>query len=124
LLGITAKTDKHRKGLISFIAAWAIDHPGAKVNNAEVFPHHAKKLRDTVFVERRKPVALLVRDLVRILRTRKKKSDTVSIDKDLGEARRRETLAALERLKALGYDESSALDAAQAVLRARFAELV
>ncbi|MFO0617769.1 MAG: serine protein kinase PrkA [Polyangiaceae bacterium] len=127
LLGITAKPEEHRKGLISFIAAWAIDHPGQKVVNQDVFPDYVKKLKETVFVERRKPVALLVRDLVRVLRSRKEKGtpkEDKDVDKDLGEARRRETLAALERLKSIGYDDASALDAASAVLRARYAELV
>lgn len=127
LLGITAKPEEHRKGLISFIAAWAIDHPGQKVVNEVVFPDYVKKLKETVFVERRKPVALLVRDLVRVLRSRKEKGTQTAdkeVDKDLGEARRRETLQALERLRSIGYDEASALDAASAVLRARYAELV
>lgn len=123
LLGVTQKAEDHRRGLISFIAAWAIDHPGQRHENAIVFPHLLKKLRDAVFVERKKPVALLVRDLVQVLRTRKEKGE-VTFDKDLAEARRKDALAALERLLAMGYDESSALDAATAVLRARYAELV
>jgi predicted Ser/Thr protein kinase len=124
LLGVTQKAEDHRRGLISFIAAWAIDHPGQRHENAVVFPHLLKKLRDAVFTERRKPVALLVRDLVQVLRIRAEKGDQAKIDKDLGEGRRKEALAALERLKALGYDDASALDAATAVLRFRYAELV
>ena len=123
LVGITQKPDEHRRSVISFIAAWAIDHPGLKLDNAAVFPDLVKKLREAVFVERRKPVALLVRDLVSVLRSRKEKGD-VAGDKDLGEGRRREALVTLERLKTMGYDDASALDAATAVLRARFAELV
>jgi serine protein kinase len=91
--------------------------------NQVVFPELVKRLREAVFAERKKPVALLVRDLTRILRERKEAKVEKS-DKDLNEARRRETEAMLDRLKALGYDEDSALDAATAVLRHRFAELV
>ncbi|MBK6516636.1 MAG: serine protein kinase PrkA [Polyangiaceae bacterium] len=122
-LGVQAKNDEHRRSLISSIAAWAIDHPGQKVVYAVVFPELVKRLREAVFAERKKPVALLVRDLTRILRERKEAKVEKS-DKDLNEARRRETEAMLDRLKALGYDEDSALDAATAVLRHRFAELV
>lgn len=127
LIGITQKNEEHRKSLISFIAAWAIDHPGQRAVNEIVFPELLRKLQEAVFAERRKPIALLVRDLVRVLRERKdakEKGEERATDKDLGEARRREAGAMLERLKKMGYDEDSALDAASAILRARFHELV
>jgi predicted Ser/Thr protein kinase len=154
LLGVTAKHDEHRRGLISYIAAWAIDHPGQKVQYDLVFPDLLKKLKEAVFADRRKPVALLVRDLVRILRERKRareieaakaaaaaaaaanaevvipdpklveKDPALGETRDLGEGRRREAAAMLARLIEMGYDESSAQDAAMAVLRGRFAELV
>jgi predicted Ser/Thr protein kinase len=144
LLGVSQKNEEHRRGLISFIAAWAIDHPGQRAVNETVFPDLLKKLKEAVFAERRKPIALLVRDLVRILRERKEAREkaareaegtSTAADKrhddraatgtgDLGEARRREATAMLERLFKMGYDEDSALDAASAVLRARFHELV
>ena len=125
LLGVAPdKFDDHRRGLISFIAAWAIDHPGQKVVNEVVFPDHLRKMREAVFVERRKPVALLVRDLVRVLREKQQTEEQKAHGKDLGETRRREAAEMLARLKSLGYDEESALDAASAVLKARFSELV
>ena len=43
---------------------------------------------------------------------------------DLHEEERRNATLALGRLKEMGYCEHCALDAASAVLRARFAELV
>jgi hypothetical protein len=113
--------------------------------NEVVFPDLLKKLQEAVFAERRKPIALLVRDLVRLLRERKeareKAAEKLAVasgeqpaerprqtdrnaNADLGEARRREATAMLERLFRLGYQEDSALDAASAVLRARFHELV
>jgi len=145
LLGVTQKNEEHRRGLISFIAAWAIDHPGERAVNETVFPDLLRKLKEAVFAERRKPIALLVRDLVRILRERREAREKAvreadqlaaglapkaAVEKlatgtgDLGEARRREATAMLERLFKMGYDEDSALDAASAVLRARFHELV
>jgi predicted Ser/Thr protein kinase len=45
LLGVRAKHEDHRRGLISTIAAWAIDHPGAKIVNSVVFPQQMRKLR-------------------------------------------------------------------------------
>lgn len=132
LLGVTAKNEEHRRTFISAIAAWAIDHPGEKLSNDVVFPDLQKNLRDAVFKERKKPVALLVRDLVRILRVKRdreaaKTADAPSADKelgDLGEPRRKEAWAMMERLRTMGYDEESALDAAVAVLKTRYADLV
>ncbi len=68
LLGVKQKNEEHRRGLISTIAAWAIDHPGQKIVNSVVFPQPMKRLRETFFADRRKGVALVVRDLVSLLR--------------------------------------------------------
>ncbi len=122
LLGVTEKHDDHRRTLISAIAAWAIDHPNQRAVNDVVFPDVLRRIREAVFAERKKPVALLVRDLVRVLR--EKRDTDKAQDKDLGETRRREAAEMLVRLKSMGYEEDSALDAATAVLRTRFAELV
>jgi predicted Ser/Thr protein kinase len=121
LLGVKQKHDDHRRGLISTIAAWAIDHPGQKIVNPVVFPQQMKRIRETVFTERRKGVALVVRDLVGLLRDRRKPDSGWG---ELHEEQAKNALSALERLKLIGYCESCALDAASAVLRARFAELV
>jgi predicted Ser/Thr protein kinase len=132
LLGVTDKHEEHRRTFISAIAAWAIDHPGERLSNDVVFPELQKNLRDAVFRERKKPVALLVRDFVRILRAKRdrelsKSEESPNADKelrDLGEQRRKEAWAMMERLRAIGYDEESALDAAVAVLKTRYADLV
>jgi serine protein kinase len=120
LLGIKQKNEEYRRGLISSIAAWAIDHPGEKIVNAVVFPLQMKRLRETFFAERRKGVALGVRDLVSLLRA-ERQEETGS---DLHEEERKKARAALERLFKMGYCKHCALDAASAVLRARFGELV
>jgi predicted Ser/Thr protein kinase len=123
-LGVTKAHDDHRRHLISTAAAWAIDHPGEKVVNATVFAQPIKKLRDAVFADRRKAVALLVRDLVGILRDRRSGKATDKLAEGLVEEQRRNALAALDRLKGMGYCESCALDAGSALLRARYAEIV
>jgi predicted Ser/Thr protein kinase len=121
LLGVKQKNDEYRRGLISSIAAWAIDHPGEKIVNAVVFPQQMKRLRETFFTERRKGVAHVVRDLISLLRDQRKQESGWG---DLHEEARKKAREALERLKGMGYCEHCALEAASAVLRARFAELV
>ena len=121
LLGVKQKNEDHRKGLISAIAAWAIDHPGQKIVNNVVFPQQLKRIRDTVFADRRKGVALVVRDLVSLLRDQRQQDSGWG---DLHDEDRKKARGAFERLEAMGYCEHCALDAASAVMRARFAELV
>ncbi len=121
LLGVKQRHEEYRRGLISSIAAWAIDHPGEKIVNAVVFPQQMKRLRETFFVERRKGVAQTVRNLVSLLRDRRLLESAFG---DLHDEERKRARSTLERLIAMGYCENCALDAATAVLRARFAELV
>jgi predicted Ser/Thr protein kinase len=123
LLGAKQKNEDHRRGLISSIAAWAIDHPGEKIVNSVVFPQQLRKVREAVFTERRKGVAAVVRDLVQLLRDRRASKTGDALD-GLREEQRKNALTALERLKKMGYCESCALDAASVLVRARFAELV
>jgi hypothetical protein len=125
LLGVKQKQEDHRRGLISTIAAYAIDHPGDKIVNSIVFPQQLRKVREAVFTERRKGVASVVRDLVGILRGRSQASQKSEGTLDgLHEEQRKNASTALERLKTMGYCENCALDAASVLLRARFAELV
>jgi predicted Ser/Thr protein kinase len=116
LLGVRGDAAEARRSLISAIAAWAIDHPGEKVDNAVVFASQTKKLRDAVFAERRKQVALVARDLTMLL------SDEGS---QLGHDRREVAEGALERLKReFGYCDACAKDTASSLLRWRYSELV
>jgi len=126
LLGVRTRHDDHRRGLISSIAAFAIDHPGAKIVNAVVFPQQMRKLREAVFAERRKAVALVVRDMVSLLRDRQAPPGEPREPglSSLVEEQRRNASLALDRLKTMGYCDACALDAASALVRARFAELV
>jgi predicted Ser/Thr protein kinase len=115
LLGVP-NGDEFRRGLISSIAAWAIDHPGQRVVATEVFPQHVRKMRATVFAERRQAVALLARDLVMQLRD--------GAAARLDPARAKQVEAVLARMIEMGYQVESARDAASALVRWRFQDLI
>ncbi|HEY4117060.1 MAG TPA: serine protein kinase PrkA [Byssovorax sp.] len=143
LLGVKGKADDHRRALISTIAAWAIDHPGQRIVNSVVFPQQLKRVREAAFAERKKGVALVVRDLVQLLRARAQAEGEAKAGAgssapaqigpgsrrdpqwgELNEEARKNAAAALERLKGMGYCDACALDAASAALRHRYNELV
>ncbi len=124
LLGVKTKNDEFRRGLISRIAAWAIDHPGEKIVNQVVFPEQLRKLRDTAFAERRKALGGVVRNVVGLLRARTAKGSGADAEASaLREESVKTAAAAIDRLGNMGYCERCALDAASAVLRARFSDL-
>jgi predicted Ser/Thr protein kinase len=115
LLDVKGSADESRKQMISAIAAWALDHPGHKVEAKVVFPHFLERMREAVFSERRPAVARLTRDLVILIR-----EDGSGLDLE----HRRAAEAALARLITMGYCRNCAADAASALLRRRFHELV
>ncbi|HEU4409407.1 MAG TPA: serine protein kinase PrkA [Polyangiaceae bacterium] len=116
LIGVTGDPVEFRRGVISGIAAWAIDHPGQKIVASDVFPQHLRKMRAAVFAERRGLVAAICRDLVRLLRDG---------GAGLDPARQKVVREVLARLRErFGYVDSAALDAASALVRWRFHELV
>jgi predicted Ser/Thr protein kinase len=116
LIGVRGDVGDYRQGLISTIAAWAIDHPGERIDNAVVFASQTKRLSDAVFADRRTPLALLTRDVVVLL-----SDGGVGLDAPRVTAAR----AAVERLvQEVGYCNECARDAASALLRWRYAELV
>ena len=117
LLGVTGDGVEYRRGLFNAIAAWAIEHPGRKIEPLVVFPDHVNRMRKTVFAERRRAVALLCRDLVVSLRDGERSG--LSVDRAKEVARMRETLRSR-----FGHDDASARDAASSLVRWRFAELV
>lgn len=116
LLGAHDKATDVRHGLISTIAAWAIDHPDRPVDHAQVFAPQLRRLRQAVFGERRAAVAKLCRDVLLLL-----KEDGTGLDA----ARRAAAERAVEQLKLrFGYENGSASDAAVALVRERFASLL
>jgi predicted Ser/Thr protein kinase len=105
-----------RRTLISGIAAWAIDHPGQKVEAAGVFPQYLRRMRSAIFNDRRPAVALLARDVVILVR-----DEGTGLDKD----RKRDAEALIERMVArFGYCRNCAGDAASMLVRNRFSDLV
>jgi serine protein kinase len=116
LLDVKGEPLDWRRQLISAIAAWALDHPGQKVDAATVFPQHIRRMREAIFADRRQAVATLARDIVLVVR-----EGGVGVDPD----RRRDAQATIERLAArFGYCPSCAADAASLLVRKRFQDLI
>jgi serine protein kinase len=115
LLDTKGDAQEARRQMISAIAAWAIDHPGQKVDTATVFPHFLQRMREAILSDRRPAVARLTRDLVILVR-----EDGAGLDLQ----RKKDAEAALERLVKLRYCRNCAGDAASTLLRRRFHELI
>ena len=116
LLEMKGDAGDARKQMISAIAAWAIDHPGLRIDGAVVFPQYVKRMRDAIFADRRPAVALLARDLVIAVR-----DGGVGLDAE----RKKDAEAVIDRLVAkFGYCRNCAGDAASLVVRKRFHDLV
>jgi predicted Ser/Thr protein kinase len=110
LLGMRGDAADFRRGIISAIAAWSIDHPGQPIKNHLVFPQHVKRLKETAFVERKKAIADLCKQLLTLIEDE---------GKGLDPAQTKSATAALERMQGMGYCRSCARDAASALLRWR-----
>lgn len=116
LLGLPDKPEQLRHSLISRVAAWAIDHPGQPVDNSRVFAPQLERIRNAVFSERQVVVARLCRDVVVLLR-----EEGTGLDDQQRKAAN-DVIAELGRR--FGYEGSSVTDAALALLRERFAEVL
>lgn len=116
LLDQKGSPEDARKQMISAIAAWAIDHPGQKVEAARVFPHHLKKLRDAIFADKRTEVAKIARDIVVLIR-----DEGAGLDMN----RSRTARGTLDRLaERFGYCDACGVDLASMLLRRRYGDLV
>jgi predicted Ser/Thr protein kinase len=116
LLDVKGDPQDWRKQTISAIAAWALDHPGAKVEPATVFPQHLKRMREAIYAERRTAVAHLARDVVVLLR-----DNAIGLDHE----RKRAAHAAVERLASrFGHSSDSTAEMASLLLRRRFHDIV
>jgi len=116
LLESKGEADDARKQMISGIAAWALDHPNDRVEPSIVFPQYLKKLRDAIFAGSRPQVAERTRDIVRLTR-----EDGSGLDMNQKKAAE-ETLERL--ITRFSYCKNCAADAASALLRRRFHDLV
>jgi predicted Ser/Thr protein kinase len=115
LLDSKGESRDARGQFINAIAAWALDHPGQKIEAANVFPHHLRRMREAIFADRRPAVAALARDLVQLVR-----EDGTGLDAQ----RRAEAEATIERMGRFGYCRNCASDASSMLLRKRFNDLV
>ncbi len=115
LLGLEGNPKDQRDSVISRIAAWAIEHPDAEPKVAEIFVGYVERMQRAAFVRLRNPFARRLRELVALLR-----------DGGAGLESASRTLASemFERLSRAGYDEESAADAASALVRERYADIV
>jgi predicted Ser/Thr protein kinase len=116
LLDVKVEAQEWRRQLISSIAAWALDHPGKRVDPAVVFPQYLKRMREAIFADRRQAVAALARDVVLLVR-----EDGVGLDAE----RRSEAQGTVDRLIArFSYCRDCASDAASLLVRRRFHDLI
>jgi predicted Ser/Thr protein kinase len=114
-LAISGTPEEFRKNIISLIAAYAIDHPGTKVDYVGLFPRYLQKLKEAFFAERRKQVVALARHLVVLIA-----DEGGGLDAEQ-RAHAEATLVALK--DRFGYCDSCARDAAAALLKERFADV-
>lgn len=110
LLGVSENAEESRGGLLSRIAAWAIDHPKRKMVESEIFRNTLSVIRAAVFEERRG----LLGDFCRNLVEQTAKGDGVPpMDKQVKNG--------LEIMRnRFGYSTRAARDAAARLHRARF----
>ena len=101
-----------RHGLISSIAAWAIEHPDKKVEAVEVFPETVRRMRDAIFADKRPLMGKLVRDIVAFVREE---------GSGLDDSQRSKARATLDRLASrFSYCDACAADAAAVLAAKRF----
>jgi serine protein kinase len=116
LLDIKGGAEDARKQMISAIAAWAIDHPGQKVEAAQVFPQYLRRLRDAIFADKRGGVAKIARDIVILVR-----DEGAGLDMQRSKTAR----LALDRLaQKFHYCDSCGVDLASMLLRKRYNDLI
>src|SRR5262249_13701473 len=116
LLDVKSDAPDWRKQMISAIAAWALDHPGARVDPPGVFPQYLKRMREAIFADKRPQVARLARDIVVLMR-----DEGSGLDAEP----RRDAEATIQRpIPRFGYCETCASDAGSMLLRRRFAALI
>jgi serine protein kinase len=115
LLDVKVDPDDARRQMLSAIAAFAIDHPNAKIEPAVIFPHYLKRMRDAIFGERRPAVAQRARDIELVIR-----DEGTGLD----DLRKRNAEASIDKLiTRFGYCRNCAADAASVLVRRRFQDL-
>ncbi len=114
ILGASNAPAEFRRNLISVVAAYAIDHPGAKIDYVALFPRYLQRLKESFFQDRSKQIISIAQDLVILIA-----EEGTGLDVH----RRAVATDTLEKLKTrYGYCEHCAQDAASALLKERFTE--
>lgn len=99
-----------RSNVIGAIAAHAIDHPGASVDNSRVFPDYLERLREAYYGERRKQLRVIAEDVL-----------ALATEAPVPDDRRQAAEDARARLERdFGYQASSLRVALDALLRGRY----
>lgn len=116
LLEVKGDADEARKSMISAIAAWAIDHPGQKVEGKNVFPNFLRRLRDAIFSDKRTEIAKQARDIVVLVR-----DEGAGLD----DHRRGEVREVLTQLASrFSYCDACSADMASMLVRKRYSDLI
>lgn len=116
LLGWDENREENRRGMLSRLAAWSLDHPKEPLDHLLVFADQLKNVRETVYAKLRKPIAELCRDIVECIRH----DGTM-----LSEERKKEVRDALDALaQQQGYCDQCAADAAAMLIRNRFRDII
>jgi predicted Ser/Thr protein kinase len=111
LLGARSATEDFRRHTIATIAAWAIDHPGLKIEPTIVFPDEIRAMKEAIFQGLLVKVASIVRDVAILVREG---------GDGLDEARKASARGMISRLEArYGYCEHCAADLASQLVRTR-----
>lgn len=115
LLAFKGLPKEHREMVMSTIGAWAIEHRDAEPKRAEIFPGYVERMQVAAFATLRQPFARLLRDVVALLREG---------GGGLEPSARRASVEMFDRLVQAGYDADSAVDAASAMVRDRYGDIV
>ncbi len=113
-LETTGNVEDFRKGLISRIGAWSVDHAGEKPNYRDIFPQQLEQLRSAYFNRRKERLQALLERTLRVLGD----DESGMSDEEIAEAK--EVVARLEERH--GYCEHCAREALALLLGARYAD--
>lgn len=118
--------EEFRRNLISMIAAYAIDHPGAPIDHNTIFSRYLERMRNAYFEEHRGQLAGMIRDMLSALQSDAEPANGASKGESQGpppldgEARE-QALRAIARLKSYGYCEHCTRASLGELLEERYA---
>jgi predicted Ser/Thr protein kinase len=106
--------EEFRRNLISMVAAYAIDNPGAAIDHKQLFPRYVEQVKESYYREHRTQIAAMIGDML-VLLSDSAKGEHISHDA------RAQAEPALERLLALGYCRKCARASLGELVRERYA---